>query len=303
VIPERARGWVQDQLDTEVIAIEPVTGGRTDTISAVRLAVGGPLILRYMPAEQWGRIGPQHVAAEALGCRLMAGSGLPVPELIASDALGTVAGAPANLTTWLPGSVRLDATGPSAVDELARAAAVIHAVAVPAGELPQDYEFWAPADPEVPFWTEVPHLWRQAIEIFGQTPPSTPPGLVHRDFHPGNILWTGDRIAGVIDWAETSWGPPDLDVAHAMTNFAMLHDLDSAHAFAAAYRRHGGVVDEDPDASRFWWVSDILGFLPDPALHLTALLNTRPELVASVVRSRLDQCLASILDKPVASRD
>jgi aminoglycoside phosphotransferase (APT) family kinase protein len=302
VIPDRARGWVQDHLDTEVLAIEPVTGGRTDTISAVRLATGGPLILRYMPDLEWGRIGPQHVAAEALGCRLMAGSGLPVPQLIASDPLGTEAGGSANLTTWLPGSVRLDATGASAVDELARVAAVIHATPVPAGRLPQDYEFWAPAELEVPVWSEVPQLWRRAIEIFASPPPPTTRGLVHRDFHPGNILWTGDRITGVIDWAETSWGPPDLDVAHAMTNFAMLHDLDSAGAFAAAYRRHGGVVDEDPEAFRFWSVSDILGFLPDPALHLTALTNTRPELVASVVRSRLDQFLSSVLDQPVTSR-
>jgi aminoglycoside phosphotransferase (APT) family kinase protein len=297
VIPERARGWVQDHLDTEVIAIEPVIGGRTDTISAVHLADGRRVMLRYMPAETWGRIGPQHVAAEALGCRLMAGSGLPVPELIASDALGTHAGGSANLTSWLAGRVRLDATGRPAVEELARAAAVIHATPVPPGQQPQDYQFWAPAELEVPVWSTVPQLWRRAIEIFGQRPPLTPPGLVHRDFHPGNVLWAGDRITGVIDWAETSWGPPDLDVAHAMTNFAMLHDLDSARAFAAAYRRHGGVVEQSPDASRFWAVSDILGFLPDPVLHLTALLKARPELVPSVLRSRLDQLLSSILDE------
>jgi aminoglycoside phosphotransferase (APT) family kinase protein len=296
VIPVRARSWVQEQLDTEVISIEPVIGGRTDTISSVRLAAGGPLILRYMPVQEWGRIGAQHVAAEALGCQLMAGSGLPVPELIASDPLGLRAGGSANLTSWLPGRVRLDATGPTAIDELARAAAVIHATPVSADRRPQDYEFWAPVELEVPPWSEVPDLWRRAIEIFRQPAPPTPAVLVHRDFHPGNVLWRGDRITGVIDWAETSWGPADLDVAHAMTNFAMLHDLDSAHAFAVAYRAHGGVLDDDPEAWRFWSVSDVLGFLPDPTLHLTALINSRPQLAPSIVRFRLEQFLRTILD-------
>ena len=227
----------------------------------------------------------------------MAGSGLPVPALIASDALGTEAGGSANLTSWpRVGSGWTRRGGPPSTSWPARQRS-----SMPRRSRPVSSRRTTSSGPrlslEVPAWSAVPHLWRRAIEIFGQPPPLTTPGLVHRDFHPGNILWAGDRITGVIDWAETSWGPPDLDVAHAMTNFAMLHDLDSADAFALAYRRHGGVVEEDPDAARFWSVSDILGFLPDPALHLTALIKARPELDPTVLRFRLDQLLSSILDQ------
>jgi aminoglycoside/choline kinase family phosphotransferase len=115
--------------------------------------------------------------------------------------------------------------------------------------------------------------------------------LVHSDFHPGNILWEGDRITGVIDWAETSWGPADLDVMHSRANFAILHDLDSAVAFSDAYRWHGGVLDDDQEAELFWSVSDILGFLPDPAVIMAALIHARPDLTGEVVRERLERLL------------
>ena len=114
---------------------------------------------------------------------------------------------------------------------------------------------------------------------------------MHRDFHPGNILWQGDRITGVIDWAETSWGPADLDVVHSCTNFAMLHDFASARAFLAAYRRHGGRLDSDPEAARFWAVSDILGFLPDPDPVVRALTAARPDLTPDLLRTRLEELL------------
>jgi hypothetical protein len=104
-------------------------------------------------------------------------------------------------------------------------------------------------------------------------------------------LWEGDRITGVIDWAETSWGPPDLDVMHSRANFVMLHDVDSAVAFSNAYRWHGGMLDDDQDAELFWAVSDILGFLPDPAEIIAALIRHRRDLTAEVVRERLEHLL------------
>ena len=104
-------------------------------------------------------------------------------------------------------------------------------------------------------------------------------------------MWDGDRITGVIDWAETSWGPPDLDVMHSRANFAMLHDFDSADAFSDAYRWHGGVLDDDHDAQVFWAISDILGFLPEPTQIITALIHHRTDLPDQVVRERLEHLL------------
>jgi hypothetical protein len=291
VIPAQVGAWAQEHLESKIIAIEPVGGGRTDTISAVHLLRGEPVILRYVSIDRWGEIGRQHVSGEALGCMLMEESSLPVPHLIASDPDGSRAGAYANLTTWLPGRVRLEPLNLVAIDELARIAVIIHGTPVDDDHRPRPYEFWAPHDLEVPGWATRPNLWQRAIDIFKQGPPATRHGLVHRDFHPGNILWEGDRITGVIDWAETSWGPADLDVMHSRANFALLHDVDSAVAFSNAYRWHGGILDDDQDAELFWAVSDILGFLPDPAVIIAALIRHRPDLAAEVVRDRLEHLL------------
>ena len=58
------RAWAQEHLESEIIAIEPVGGGRTDTISAVYLLRGEPVILRYVSIERWSEIGRQNAIDE-----------------------------------------------------------------------------------------------------------------------------------------------------------------------------------------------------------------------------------------------
>ena len=295
MVPKRAQAWAQNHLDRPIASITPVTGGRTGTVYNVRFSFGDPVVLRYQSKEDWGERGRLHIAAESAAAQLLVGSPLPVPRLIASDPTGAETGGYANLTTWLPGQVRLDRLSSAAIDQLAGAAAVLHATVLPPDARPRRFEFWVPPQPVVPVWAGNRDLWRQALEIFAGSPPATPSGLVHRDFHPGNVLWVGDEITGIIDWAETSWGPADLDVMHSRTNFAVLHSVDQACEFSAAYAGHGGTVDPDPEAQRFWAVSDILGFLPDPQPILRALTVIRPELTADVLRDRLEQFLAHTL--------
>ena len=124
------RAWAQEHLESEIIAIEPVGGGRTDTISAVYLRRGEPVILRYVSSRTLGRDRPPTCLCEALGCRLMEGSSLPVPQLIASDPDGSSTGDYANLTTWLPGRVRLGPLNLNAIDEFAKIAVIIHGTPV-----------------------------------------------------------------------------------------------------------------------------------------------------------------------------
>jgi hypothetical protein len=84
-------------------------------------------------------------------------------------------------------------------------------------------------------------------------------------------------------------------VAHACADFAMLHTIGDAETFRAAYLQHGGRLDPDLDAARFWVVSDILGFLPDPAHILAAVGSGRPDLSAEIVRRGLEDLLALTL--------
>jgi aminoglycoside phosphotransferase (APT) family kinase protein len=296
VLPERARAWAAQLAPLPIVGVEAIGGGITDTKWVLHLAEGGPLVIRWSDPRVWGALGREHVRREALACRLLARSGLPVPHLLGSDPDGAAAGGPANVMTWRPGHVRLDRLTPAAIGTWAGLAVAVHRQSVPVQRRPPTFSFRGPAEPDVPSWARWPALWRQAIDLWSAGPPPTPYGLLHRDFHLGNTLWQGDRVTGLIDWAETSWGPADLDVAHACSDFAMLHSTADAELFRAAYLRQGGRLDPDPLAARFWAVSDILGFLPDPAHILAAVSASRPDLTPEAVRQGLEDLLAVTLE-------
>lgn len=295
MLPEQARLWAEAALGQPIIRSERLRGGLTQTIFGIEAADGSRMILRHLPQRIRGVAGRLHAASEAQACTVLADVDLPSPRLIAADLDGSAAGGPSTLTTWLPGRVRLTTHSAAAIAALAHTAVRIHAVEVDPSERPRPFDPWLPDRLEVPTWAEEPELWRRALAIHRQGPPDTPFTLVHRDFHPGNILWQADAITGVIDWAESSWGPADLDVAHCSANFALLHNPQSAAAFRTAYLAAGGRLDPDRRARVYWAVLDILSFLPDPAPILEALRQSRPDLSADLVRRRIEALLRTEL--------
>jgi hypothetical protein len=201
----------------------------------------------------------------------------------------------ANLLAWLPGRTRHDPLGPDAIAAWAALAVNVHAHDVPAGQRPPTFSFRGTARPQVPDWARWPRLWETALRFVEAGPPPTPCTLLHRDFHLGNTLWQGDSVSGLVDWAETSWGPPDLDVAHACADLAMLHTVADAEHFQMMYQRQGGRLDPDPRAAAYWMVGDILGFLPDPAHIIPGLQAARPDVTPRTVRRGLEDLLALTL--------
>jgi hypothetical protein len=71
-----------------------------------------------------------------------------------------------------------------------------------------------------PTWTRHPRAWWRAIEVYQGPAPSTERVFLHRDFHPGNVLWRRRRLTGVVDWANASLGAPEADVGHCRANLA-----------------------------------------------------------------------------------
>ena len=286
-----ALAWASAHASAAVVEVVPVAGGITNTKWMLRLSDGATVVLRWAEPTVWGETGREHVVREALACRLLANSSIVLPRLLASDPDGSVAGGPANLLTWIPGVSRLDPLNPGSLTELARTVVAIHAQVTPTSHQPPTFSYRVPSDLQVPWWTRRPALWRSAIELWRSDEPSTARGLIHRDFHLGNVLWEAEKLSGIIDWAETSWGPPDLDVAHMCSDFAMVHTLADAMAFRTAYLDQGGKLDSAVEAARYWMVSDILGFLPDPAHILPGFAGSRPDLTADDVRIGLEDLL------------
>jgi aminoglycoside phosphotransferase (APT) family kinase protein len=223
------------------------------------------VLRRYHDAERRAR-DPWYVPAhEALALQLLAGAPVPVPHLLAADLEGEACDVPALLESWLPGDA---ARHPEDLDRYlfgaAQALAAIHAVRVPPGVRLPRYAPYRGSEPIVsPGFSTRPGLWERVAAVLG-SPPAHRETFIHRDYHPGNILWDGPRVTGVVDWATASWGPAGIDLARMRVNVAALHGSEAADRFALAYAAAGG----DASARHPYWdlldAADLLLDLSSP---------------------------------------
>jgi aminoglycoside phosphotransferase (APT) family kinase protein len=65
-----------------------------------------------------------------------------------------------------------------------------------------------------PGWLAAAQRVREAL--LERVPPSPAPALVHGDYQPGNMLYEGGCLTGIIDWELASIGSPLLDVGWLM---------------------------------------------------------------------------------------
>lgn len=303
------RAWVEKGLsEAERIAgAARLRGGWTSEMR--RLDIRGPggrrsLVLRSFVKPFFVRHAEGLLTREAAVLRLLAGTDVPAAALVAVDATAQFCDHPSLLMSLLPGSVRL---GDSGVDRraelLARQLRGIHRLSVTEAERPRTYQAWtAPDRVALPEDTEQPELWQRAVEVIRREPPDYQACFLHRDFHPGNVLFTGDgdglRISGVVDWVETSWGPADLDVAHCSTALALLHGVPEGMRFADRYLAAGGRLSEDRAAHLYWRLLDALAFAPGAEKVAVPWREVgRADLTAAVLTRRLEGYLHALFDR------
>ena len=279
-----ARAWGRD-----VVAARPLAGGWTSTMLRLTAADGAEAVLRVLTRDPWRRHGEGLLTRERDVQRLLAGTAVPAPTSLALDADGAAAGDPAHLMSVLPGALELRRCDDALLDALAALVADVHAV--DADPRPREYQSWAPpAKWQVPAWAGRPELWASAFEVLALPPPPYTGTFLHRDLHLGNVLWQDGVVTGVVDWVETSWGPAELDVAHAATYLAMLHGPDVATAFVE--RCLPGSLG---DARRYWHVMDVVGYLPDPVKVAQPWREQGIDVSDDLARARLEQRLADVL--------
>ncbi|MFD9977245.1 phosphotransferase family protein [Streptomyces sp. NPDC059017] len=307
--PTATGAWVAKNLaeGERLTGAERLRGGWTAEMR--RLSVTGPagertLVLRSFVKPFFVRHAPGLLAREAEVLRLLASAGVPAASLVAVDATAEHCDHPSLLMSLLPGRVRLDdeeagRRAPLLAEQLVR----IHEVPVSAESRPRVYQAWTSAERVTPpSATRRPALWERAVDVVRQAPPAYRGCFLHRDFHPGNVLFTGAgdtlRISGVVDWVETSWGPADLDVAHCSSALALLHGTAAGMQFADLYTAVGGMLDGDPAAHLYWRLLDALAFAPDagkvggPWRELG-----RTDLTPDVLTGRLEDYLQALLDR------
>jgi len=289
-----AVSWVESVWQP-VGAVQPLRGGVTSTMAVVTGVDGDDAVLRLMTDEPWRRHAEGLLAREAQVQGQLAATDVPAPRSIAVDPGGLEAGTPAHLMSWLPGELELHRCDDSLLTALAELVLAVHGVDPGPAGWPREYQSWAwPKKRIVPPWSSRPELWGSAFEVLGGPEPAYEPTFLHRDYHLGNVLWEDGVVSGLVDWVETSTGPAVLDVAHCTTALALLHGVDVALQFPAAYAEAGGRAE--PKAA-YWQVMDVVGFLPHPDKV------TRPwrEAGRDIPDAQAEQRLEELLDRTLAA--
>jgi aminoglycoside phosphotransferase (APT) family kinase protein len=300
------RAWVEGRADGggRIDAVERLRGGWTSEVRRLRIrGTGEPqwLVLRSFVKPFFAEYAEGLLTREADILRLLSETDVPVAALRGVDATAMYCDHPSLLMSLLPGSVQLgeEDAGPRA-ELLARQLVGIHQVRVPAEDRPRVYQAWTSPDRvRVPESTERPDLWQRAVDIIRRDPPDYRPCLLHRDFHPGNVLFAGQgaglEITGVVDWVETSWGPADLDVAHCSTALALLYGAQEGMRLADRYLASGGMLSEEPAAHLYWRVLDALAFAPDAEKVAVPWRELgREDLTSVLLASRLEDYLEQL---------
>lgn len=267
-----ARRWVEDVTGTPLTGAQPMPGATSSDVFGLTFVDGRELVLRLHTKAEWLAAEPDIAAREAIALQALNGSDVVAPSLVAVDVDGGICGRPAVLMTRLRGRAELTDASPARLRALAAALRPLHRMSAPP-ELPLYRRYVSPEERAIPVWTTSPDTWRAAFDICDVAAPAGASALIHRDYHPGNVLIDGGVVSGIVDWPNACAGPPEIDVAHCRVNLAMTHGLAAADAFAAE-------AATDSQRQAFWDVVDCVDLLDDPL-----------EAVGDLVHGRLDDYL------------
>ena len=257
--PAEAIGWVEEAVGAAVLSQRPLLGGTSAALHLLTTAAAPPLdrlVLRRYVLE-WVVEEADVPGNEALALRLVGdqGIGVPAPRLLASDPDGHVTGVPLTLMTALPGAPVWQPTDRTAwLRDLAALAMRIHQA-----PLASELGAWAPYPPQArtaPVWSRHPAAWLTAYALWDGPPPASRTVFLHRDFHPGNLLWVEERLTGVVDWVSACAGPPEEDIGHCRANLAIRLGQDWADEFLANWQELSGTPDYHP----YWDLTNVVSF-------------------------------------------
>jgi aminoglycoside phosphotransferase (APT) family kinase protein len=243
--PGRALEWVARTLGAPVVSVRAVRGGMSSAVHALTLAAppgrrGAVVVLRRYVRPELNAEEPGIAEHEARSLDVATAMEVPTPELLALDATGTAAGSPSLVMSRLPGRVdwhpaHLDVW----LDRLAELLPPVHAAPVPPPGVLPPYTAYVPDSDAPPRWTAHPKVWERAVEIARRPATAVPSVVVHRDFHPGNVLWRRGAVTGLVDWQSTSVGPASVDVGHCRVNL-LRFGLDAAAHFTRRWEHLTG---------------------------------------------------------------
>src|ERR1700722_17596018 len=189
---EVTRGWILEVLGAhDVREVRTLTFGISSDMRLIEVD-GIPLVLRRYVNEFENEL-PMAVAYEAQALTVArVGLGDLVPEPVAHDVTGAHSGCPTLIMTYIPGKAVIHDLD---LRQIVEPLALLHARAAPK-DFPR-YRHWFDIDRlAIPKWTKKPTTWAQLIDVVRGEEPSAKHVLLHRDYHPGNLLWEKGMLRG-----------------------------------------------------------------------------------------------------------
>jgi aminoglycoside phosphotransferase (APT) family kinase protein len=233
---------------------------------------------------------------EVAALTLAGDHGLPAPRLLAAELAGE---RPAVLVARLDGSSAIPRERPPArLRALGRAAASLHTVALaPTEALPrrdrpiaiEDFAALRRRQPARPLLVEAEE------RVAAQPPPREAEVFVHGDLWQGNALWSGDTLAGLIDWDCAGAGAPGVDLGSLRCDAAICFGAEAADDVAAGWEEAAGRPAAD---LAYWDAVAALSTPPDMGWFPDAIAGQgRPDLTRELLAGRRDDFLRAALDR------
>jgi aminoglycoside phosphotransferase (APT) family kinase protein len=292
VPPTQLLTWVEQTLGggARVAGCQRLTGGLTSNVHELSVQRNGhrdDYVLRWWPRHgEWQQWIARAVPMEVSVLTKLEGSGIPAPRVIGWTT--EQQHGPAILMTRVPGRVHLMPRDREAwLRQIAQMLARIHALPLEG----KPFESWLdrgqlspPAD------SSRPDVWREAIALVAEEPAIRHSCFLHRDYQHFNMLWSRERLTGVVDWGEACIGPPDVDVGHCRLNLALLFSAEVADRFLAMYEEESGrTVDT-------WWdVHALLSYGTSWKQFLPIQIDGRAPLDVDGMTRRVEDVLEGAL--------
>jgi len=288
--------WVEQTLGhgARVVAVRKLTGGLTSRVHELTVDQNGRrsrYVLRSWAADHehkdWIL---RSIAAEGAVLAALERTDVPAPRLIGSTTEAAASG-PALLMTRVPGRVLLmPRDRENWLRQMARLLARIHAVDATAAA-GATFESWLEPDKLTPPADgSRPDIWRSAFALMREDRKPMHRCFIHRDYQHFNLLWSRERLTGVVDWSGACLGPPDIDVGHCRLNLTLLFSAQIADRFRELYEVEAGRI-VDP----YWDVHALLSYGPDWQDFLPLQIDGRAPLDTEGMTRRMEALLTSAM--------
>lgn len=290
--PDRALEWAQVAIGTRrtrLVNVRPLTGGVSSSVHALDIvdarSTRHPLVMRrYLDDDDHAT----DVSEEASTLVALERSTLPAPGLVAADPSGQDAGAPTVLMTRLPGRMLLTPGDPARWrEQIAAMLPRIHSLAIDTDSV---VDILDASQFGIPTWARDAAVWRDAATAAQQPPPAYEPCFVHGDYQQFNMLWSRERLSGVVDWTFSRLGMPERDVGHCRLNFAILWGVDAAEDLR---RRYESIAGREVDP--YWDLHAAIRFLPGWGDGIQTQAGRRMRVDTPGINGRVEDLVATIL--------